>query len=336
MKPGVMHTQDLYFSGPVALQVSAPTAEVRERVAALLGMARVAWSEPHVRIVVRLHPLGVETKRAAGNFLRTKEMQVDRVGAELMASCRSSAWGFSQAACSQWDFYLPERGVSDNESSIVEFFDDSLGECLELVLTIGWRQAGWVPVHAAAVVQGERCAILSAPSQGGKTTCTVALLHLGWKTLGDDKLLLRWSAEQGAELGALQHSLHLNPQTRRWFPEVGDLTRLPTHSVWTNKRRVPIASVYRDSILTCARPTHFVQIERFADARPARVQTLDAAQTLSGLLRQTVMPTERAAAKQILSVIAPAANRLRGLRLELGNNAYDDPATLKMLEGMLE
>ena len=62
---------------------------------------------------------------------------------------------------------------------------------LSLVLTEGWRAEGWIPLHAAAVVRFDTCALICAESGGGKTSLTAALVREGWQTLGDDKLLLR-------------------------------------------------------------------------------------------------------------------------------------------------
>ncbi len=114
----------------------------------------------------------------------------------------------------------------------------------------------------------------------------------------------------------------MDPQTRKWFPEVGDLSTLPLDSAWTPKRRVPIETIWRERMLPHAAPTHLVQIQRSTERQPTRIHPLNSTEIVSTLLHQTVVPVDRTAARQVISTIAALANKVQGLRLELGQDAY--------------
>ena len=178
--------------------------------------------------------------------------------------------------------------------------------------------------------------IVAAPrSGGGKTTLTLALVRRGWQAIGDDKLLLACSG-QGPQVGALVHTCNLHPQTRAWFPEVGDLERLPVYSAWTDKRRVPIETVWPGGTSGGGLPTHVVQLSRGDVEGKIRVEPLAHAEILPTLLRQTVLPGDPAVTRQMLRTLAAATQGLQGLQIEVGLNAYRDDACLDILEAALE
>ncbi len=217
-----------------------------------------------------------------------------------------------------------------------EAVPEDIEDLVGLALTTAWRGLGLVPVHAGAVVHNGACALLCAPSGGGKTTLTAALIRRGWATLGDDKLLLSLGPDGRPRLEALIHTFNLHPNARRWFPEVGELAALPRYSAWTEKRKVRIADIWPG--VTCERgePTHLVRVHRHEGADGVRVRALPAAELLSILLRQTVIPNDRRLARGILATVAATAGRLVGLEVELGHDVYRDPDRLAALEGALQ
>ena len=89
-------------------------------------------------------------------------------------------------------------------------------------------------------------------------------------------------------------------------------------------------------LATRAVPTHVVLIDRVAESRPTRIETLGAPEILSALLHQTVIPNDPAAAKAILTVITRSARSMRGVRFAIGDDAYGDPAAMQALEAALE
>jgi len=119
-----------------------------------------------------------------------------------------------------------------------------------------------------------------------------------------------------------RHTSHLEP--------------LPRISRWTAKRRVDIDGIWgRDRFVSRAAPTHLVRIERSTDSRPTRCEPLGRMEVLDALLRQTVIPTDVDVARRILSVIAPTARGLRGVRLEIGHDAFGDSGNLDVVERLI-
>ena len=322
---------DLYQCGPVQIQLTSDTPEWYDRAAGVLALY-TRWEGAPPSLSVHIHTGEYNAAMTPGDYLRTMAVHVDKTATGLYATSRSGACARQIASLQRWDIFMPSRYAGGGLSAV----DDNLEDLLELVLTTAWRQAGWIPLHAGAVVQDMRCAIVTAPSRGGKTTLTVAMLHRGWQTLGDDKLLVRLTASRCAGLYALQSVFNIDPQARKWFPELGDLSNLPLDSVWTPKRRLPIDRIWPERMVAHAQPTHLIQILRHPDRRPAHAAALSAGEVLSALLHQTVLPADRDAAGQVVAVMAALAKPLRGVRLELGLDAYADPHTLDLIQRMLE
>ncbi|MDX2170104.1 MAG: hypothetical protein SF182_23740 [Deltaproteobacteria bacterium] len=319
-------TLDVVPCGPVALAVSAATPALRRRGLEELEQFTADWPAGDPPLRVHLQPASAPATLVAGSFLRCSAMHVDQTAAGLFATCRSGAAGVFDAAQRRWDLRIVNTPRAPGSEDHVE-------DLLELVLTTAWRAAGWIPLHAGSVVGERRCALLVAPAKGGKSTLTTALVQRGWRTLGDDKALLAVDADGAPEVRGLTRQFNLDPRTRDWFPEVGDLERLPRLSPWNAKRSVSIDAVWRDCFASRAVPTHLVAIQR--GRGPTRVAPLGARQVLTALLRQTVVPGDAATAQQILATLSAATRRLRGVRLELGDDAYADPANLDALDEAL-
>ena len=90
---------------------------------------------------------------------------------------------------------------------------------------------------------------------------TAAFVRRGWRTLGDDKLLARLDADGSVRVAALLHTFNLHPSTRTWFPEVGDLERLPTYSAWTEKRKVAVSSIWDAATADVGVPNRVVALD---------------------------------------------------------------------------
>ncbi len=187
-----------------------------------VGTRRIVPSNSHVHETVECTPM------VDSSYLRCSRMAVCRSPDGLIAT--SSSGGdltlVRSASVDRWHMNVP-TSLADLEE---------LEDFLVLVLTTGWRCLDWIPLHAGALSRGGCCIIVCAPSGGGKSTLTAGLMRAGWRTLGDDKLLLR-IVDGRPRLAAVLHSLNLHPRTRQWFPEVGDLWLLPAYSAWTEKRK---------------------------------------------------------------------------------------------------
>lgn len=319
--------RDSFGCGPLEVSVEAETPALRDKVAESLCLHNVEWAEQPAALRIEARMVDAPAEGLPGRFLETARMRVDRVEGGLAATCDSGASCVYAECERRWSIAVPANGA---EAEIPEDVELLVG----LALTTGWRSLGWAPLHAGAVARGDVCALLCAPSGGGKSTLIAALLRRGWHTLGDDKLLIRDDGT-GPVAEALIHNFNLHPRTRDWFPEVGDLTRLPRYSAWTEKRKVRIEDIWPSATCRTGRPTHLVRLERGGAEGTLDVRVLPRSEVLSILLRQVVIPNDAAAARPLLATLGALAGRLEGLEVVLGEDLYGDPDRLAALEDTL-
>jgi hypothetical protein len=317
-----------FLCGPLEISLNAPQGALGEKVIEAFGLYDVAWEPPHLPVKLNVIYSGAPAPILDGAYLQCARMKVDADRAGLLAVCPSGVAACYDEAQGAWLIAAPPEFDARARPEEIE---DLIG----LVLTTGWRRAGWVPMHAAAVVNGSRCVFLCAPSGGGKTSLAAALIRRRWRTLGDDKLLLRSAAGEEIELAALMHHFNLHPKTQEWFAEVGDLERLPLYSAWTEKRKVNIEDIWKGKTAARGRPTHLVLLARRERGAGVKIAALPRAEVLSTLLRQTVIPHDRKIAAEILAAVAATARRLEGFQVEIGEDAYRDPALLDLIERAL-
>ena len=287
-----------------------------------------------VRLALRLTDSPPEMM-AEGRFLEAAQMLVDPIPAGLRATTTSGALltGRFEDDGEGWLMEVPPSVSDEGRWPEIEGL-------LTLVLTTGWRRAGWVPLHAAGIVDGDRArldggaTLVCAGSMGGKTTFTLAMVHRGWLALGDDKLLL---GEKGGSpvVAAIKHMLNVDPAAAAaWFPELGDLSTLPEYSAWTPKRRVSLRSVRPSGLAFSARPRQLVELARSGGSQ-TQITTLSRDDTIAALLRQSVIPRDPQVARPIVQALGHLGQNLRGFRVEIGNDAYSDPTALDPVEAVL-
>jgi hypothetical protein len=318
-----------FSCGPLSVTLHAKTAQLLDRASAPLTLYNVTWPGPLHLVDIVLTGGESALSRAKGQFMTCARMQVDDTESGLYASSQSGSTCHYLATENRWSITIPD-GHSDDQ------IREDLVDFLNLALTESWRRLGWVPLHAASITSDTSCALLCATAGGGKSTLTASMIRRGWKTLGDDKLLLRKDKSGDVEVAALLHNFNLHPRTRDWFPEVGDLTGLPPYSPWTEKRKVTIESIWPDSTASSSRPTHLIEVARRPDARGLKLEPLPHSSVLPLLMRQTVIPGHPAWAGQIMATLAATAAGLEGWRLEIGDDAYEREEHLAGLEELLQ
>lgn len=325
-----MPNSSVSFCGPLRVTVDADSQVLHDKVLETLLLYDRRWPATEHTVEIRIAAdATVAVEPAAGTFLRCARIAVDVAESGLRATtlcgARSRVWQTGDE--DRWEITVPPELIASSNLEDVE-------ELVILALVTGWRSAGWIPLHAAAVTDGSRCAIICAPSGGGKSTMSAAFIRRGWRAVGDDKLLLR-VADGRPELAALQRTFNLHPATREWFPEVGDLERLPRYSTWTLKRKVKIETIWPEPAADGASPTHLLRVRRAPEPGPLLHAPLSDAETLRTLLRAVAVPTDRSTANQILSAVAPTARRLRGFDVVVGEDAYRQADALDALIGAL-
>jgi hypothetical protein len=315
-------TGRLHFAaGPLDIALASPAGGLTDTIAALLALYDVTWTLGSAKPVSLdcTIDLGEAQKPAQGRYLECARMNVDPAPDGLRATTTHGAAleGTFTDSGESWRMSVPRQVVETGWWPEVE-------DLLTLVLTSGWRRAGWVPLHGAALSDGLRGAIVCAAGGGGKTTFMMAMVRVGWRSLGDDKLLLRGDGSQTL-VAALKLMLNVDPAVEMWFPEIGDLSGLPEYSAWTIKRRVALESLWPRSSQTTMRPTTIVALQRRPGARSFDIEPMDAGDTMATLLRQTVIPHDRAQARWIMSELAACASGAVGVRVIVGDGAYADP-----------
>ena len=321
---------DEFSCGPLRLLLHSDDVGIRKLCTGALELYTCVWPYRHYEVDIWAgRQSSVPPPAAAGNYLRCARMTVDAVRDGLYASTKSGiyATGALHAPSHCWNLQVPHVELSEPARGDIE---DIVG----LALTTAWREQGWIPLHAAALAKQNRCILLCASSGGGKSTLTAALVRRGWRALGDDKLLI--AASSGLPVvRALLQTFNLHPQTREWFPEFGDLSRFPTYSAWTDKRRVPLASLCPQGVIESANPTHIALLDRRDALKGIRIRQLSDSEIIPLLLRQTVIPKEPRVGRQILQTLAALGRTLRGLHIEIGRDAYRDPACVEAVDAAI-
>jgi len=317
-----------YKCGPIEVTVTTPTEELREKIEYNFNLYNVPWPETEARIRLRIKESDTPCKMLTGNYLTAQRTNVDITDYGLAATSPSGASAVFRSQESSWLMTVPPGPLEIWPITDIEHL-------LSLVVSTAWRRAGWVPLHAGAVIKRATCAILCATSGGGKTTLTAALIRRKWKTLGDDKLLLKKGADASMRLRALVHAFNLYPHAKKWFPEIGDLTPLPRYSIWTEKRKVRIEDIWPGRTTVTGVPTHIVSIVQDETVNGIKILPLASNDVLSTLMRQTVIPTHRKTAGFIVDAIASTAKRLTGVAARIGPDAYDSFDLLNPLEKAL-
>jgi hypothetical protein len=314
----------------LTLFLTAEHPALAAKCAEVLGLFDVTWPT-HASIAVHV-AVGGDVASAATTqaetplFLEARRMRVTYHNGELFAACTSGATAHFTPTLNRWQLTIPDPEAEERVD---------LEDLFSLVLTTGWRRLGWTPLHAGAVCKGNCCALLCAPSGGGKSTLTAALLRRGWSALGDDKLLLRVADWGKPALLALVHRLNLDPGAQRWFPDLGDLTQQPAYSVWTPKRRVAIDAHWPGQSARTGQPTHLLALQRNNQMDGLYITPMAPPDLLAALLHQLVIPNERNTARQLLATAAVTARQLQGYSVEIGHDAYFDDTGLARLEEFL-
>ncbi len=325
-------TGDSFPCGPIRVWIGSDPHGSARLLRGALDLFGAPWDKLGAEVELHLCRPEAITLPTGSDYFDSLRMRVESTPQGLAARCDSGANALFDSAAGRWQVGIPT--TTDDIWTLTD-----LENLMSLVVTTGWRSLGWTPFHAGLVcLTGEPtygpAAMLCAPSGGGKTTLTLALLRRGWSTLGDDKLLVRHGPD-GMEARALVHTFNLFPHTRQWFPELGDISHLPNYSAWTDKRRVPIARLRPDAPLTHARPSHLIEVVRNDDHSGIKLAPMARGQVLSLLMRQTVIPSHRPTARAILATVAELAGSLTGFHLEVGKDAYLQPDCLAELEAAL-
>ena len=320
-----------FSAGPLAIDVHASPGPTLELLESTLSLYDVAWTLTPVKRVdleVNVVPFPV-AEAAHGGYMQCAQMLVDALPGGLRATTTRGAvlvGRFSEHG-EAWHMTVPAR-IPD------EGWWPEIEDLVSLVVTAGWRRAGWIPLHGAGLTRAGVGVLVCAASRGGKTTFALAMARRGWRVVGDDKLLLG-VANGRPTVAAVKHMLNVDPALRAWFPELGDVGGLPIYSEWSPKRRVPLASIFPGAPAASMTVSHVISLARVDHGRDIRIGPMDMAETLSALLHQTVIPNDPRMARAIAASLVGIGQSARGLRVIVPDGIYADPDALEPVEAGL-
>lgn len=324
--------QFIYDCGPARLIIDFKEAAWGDSLHGLLSQYDAPWAAPEetVHVLVENDSFGNAAMGTTGGYLKLQRLRVDCVDGKLVSIGQLGSRMEFEMNAGRARISVP---LQPDPEALVEEIEQQF----VLLLARAWAQAGWSPIHAGSLAPREtsRCVLLCAPSGSGKTTLTASLLRRGWRTLGDDKTLLRLNAGTPCAR-ALARRFHLHPEAVRWFPEAGNLTVWPRYSRWTEKRVVQVEQLWPGRLLNEATPAALLQLERNPNGPAITVVPLDASGILNSLLRQVVIPGEPAHARPLVNCVAQTASRLRGARILVGNEAFAQPEVVAEIEHILQ
>lgn len=326
--------------GPLEVVVRGEGGALGDLIQQTLLLYDVRWPHETLKKVLLEYGVGRSTARvAAGSYLEAARMRVDATPSGLWATTDGGAAmsGTYVPAGEKWQMIVPPALIESDRLLEVE-------DLLTLVLTTGWRRAGWVPLHAAGLVApgasvgGSSGVLVCAASGGGKTTFTVAMVRRGWHSLGDDKLLMRSASPAVGDrelVASVKQMLNVDPAAAAWFPELRGIADLPAYSALTPKRRVSLGRLWGHAPTGDMSPTHLIVVSRRPGRGGIRIAPMNVAETISALLHQTVVPADAGVAKPIAGAVARVAQRLRGYRFEMFEDAHTDESALSDAERLL-
>jgi hypothetical protein len=191
----------------IALEVATNAPALAELAAAAFG----DWGEPEAvpdAALVRLELFLHDACEPAPVDARSLLMRI-RDGCLLLTTGQSL--GFGQRSGGYACAFLTPALLANRPLAQVCFI-----ETLGMYLVCHYRRA---TLHAAAVCDGGRCALLTGSSGAGKSTLAYACLRAGFGLLAEDVVFAEIEAE-AVQVRGVPWALHLLPEAARFFPEL--------------------------------------------------------------------------------------------------------------------
>lgn len=341
--PAYAPVKAAYPCGPVQLVIDYEDASLRDALYPLLSQYDAPWGEQTstIRVVVERRcqcddaneldrefpPPHVAGAKPSGLYLESYRLRVKRDGHRLLSLSNVGVWMEFDAESGSARIVV---SAHPDWPTVVEEVEQQF----VLLLTRAWAQAGWTPLHAGTLVppNGDRCALICAASGTGKSTLVAALLHRGWRTLGDDKTLLRHENRQ-LVARALAWRFHLHPASSRWFADVSNINCWPTYSRWTEKRVVHAGDVWPGQLITTATPAAIIRLERTECG--VAFESLDRVNAMKTIVNQVAIPSDAEHAKPLVACVASVVMTANTAVMKIGHDAFSDSATVDELDAGL-
>ncbi len=226
-------------------------------------------------------------------------------------------------------FHDPAAGLLSGHFLDPTRLDPTFFACFCFVLPLGeaLKHRGLYPIHASAVEKEGRAVLIPSLSGGGKTTCCLALLRAGYRSLSDDRPLLR---ERGGlvEVLPFPDRFDVTATTIGFFPE---LQMAPTVAVpWRRKRSFDPELIFPGcaSVGGIPRVILFPEVAGFPQHRAV---PLPKATALQEVLPHSLLVFDPQTATRHFELLCRLIDQADCYRLLLGRNPLDLPELVDTL-----
>jgi hypothetical protein len=187
------------------------------------------------------------------------------------------------------------------------------------------RRRGLHLIHASAIGQDGRAALIAGQGGAGKTTTMLTCVAAGFQFLGDDTTLLQRTPSDAVDVIALLSTLDVTDKTAAWFPELAPyLSPMRSH---TGKRQIILSEAYPSSVASRGRVSVILAPE-ITDQAHTTIAPANKASLLSDLLFYSVDLQDVALARHHLEFLAQAVEQIPVYRLLLGSDRQQIPQVL--------
>ncbi|MBI4820033.1 MAG: hypothetical protein HY791_27405 [Deltaproteobacteria bacterium] len=250
---------------------------------------------------------------AAGATFETSYLSVRKDGGSVVFGCGPSwlrAEGGEAVTGSLEDTFWSRPPAAQRDFFVACF------------VTVG-RQHGFWGLHANGVSRGPGGTLVVGPSGSGKTTLSLAMLGVGWRTLGDDSIVLQREGDAVMAV-AVRRLFAFTPTTIQRFPEVerGVVAGLgPDEKILTD-----LAPIYPDSFQRSCRPSVLL-FPRIVDEQLSQSSALSRGQAMGALMQQSGSPIflDAALVRPQMEVLASLVRQTRAFEVRLGRDLLERP-----------
>ncbi len=201
---------------------------------------------------------------------------------------------------------------------------------LLLPLSESLKHRGLFPIHASAVEKDGRAILIPALSGKGKTTCCLALLRAGYKSLSDDRPFLRERRDDGViEVLPFPDRFDVTEATIAFFPE---LQRWAANAAAPGRRKRPVDPelIYPGCLGGAAVP-ELILFPQATAGQGHRVVPLQKTVALQEILPHSLLVFDPEMSARQFDLLTRLIEQAECYRLLLGRNPLELPTLVDSL-----
>ena len=204
--------------------------------------------------------------------------------------------------------------------------------CFLLPLSEALKHRGLYPIHASAVEKQGRGVLIPAQSGGGKTTCCLALLRGGYRSLSDDRPFLRGHPDR-IEVLSFPDRFDVTETTISFFPDLQIVASvLPPPG--RRKRSIDPELVFPGCVSAAAVPD-LILFSQMTGQQEYRAVPLPKETALKEILPHSLLVFDPETAARQFDLLARLIEQADCYRLLLGRNPLDLPKLVDRLLGRM-